>query len=190
MPFIFKEHYISEKELGALREEKVWDSAQSSRDRPPLLPVIVLTFSFFSCLFNYVLLETLTSTLAMDQWAWSPQHAVERMGFITMGAGALGVLVFSMIGRLSEMITPTLTLSPGPLSRRVDERWLLVVLGAGPMLVGRIVMLPIPGLDHPPVNCLSNTSWVADFQECHTDIGPGSHDNNLVRNSQQLTSDS
>ena len=45
-------------------------------------------------MFNYVLLETLTSTLAMDQWAWKPQHAVERMGFITMGAGALGVMVF------------------------------------------------------------------------------------------------
>ena len=60
---------------------------------------MVLTFSYFSCLFNYVLLETLTSTLAMDQWAWSPQQAVERMGFITMGAGLLGVLVFTMIGR-------------------------------------------------------------------------------------------
>ena len=60
---------------------------------------MVLTFSFFSCLFNYVLLETLTSTLAMDQWAWSPQQAVERMGFITMCAGLLGVLVFTMIGR-------------------------------------------------------------------------------------------
>ena len=62
---------------------------------------MVLTFSFFSCLFNYVLLETLTSTLAMDQWAWSPQQAVERMGFITMVAGLLGVLVFTMIGRHS-----------------------------------------------------------------------------------------
>ena len=61
---------------------------------PPLIPVVILIYCNFSFLFNYVLLETLTSTLAMDQWAWSPEHAVERMGFIIMGAGALGVLVF------------------------------------------------------------------------------------------------
>ena len=68
---------------------------------PPLIPVVILIYCNFSFLFNYVLLETLTSTLAMDQWAWKPQHAVERMGFITMGAGLLGVLVFTMIGRHS-----------------------------------------------------------------------------------------
>ena len=64
------------------------------RKLPPMIPVLILIYSNFSFLFNYVLLETLTSTLAMDQWAWKPQHAVERMGFITMGAGALGVMVF------------------------------------------------------------------------------------------------
>ena len=71
------------------------------RKLPPLVPVLILIYSNFSFLFNYVLLETLTSTLAMDQWAWSPQQAVERMGVITMVAGLLGVLVFTMIGRHS-----------------------------------------------------------------------------------------
>ena len=94
LPVVFREHYIAQRELQTLRQEQEVQEKTGERTRPPLLPVMVLTLSFFSCMFNYVLLETLTSTLAMDQWAWKPQHAVERMGFITMGAGALGVLVF------------------------------------------------------------------------------------------------
>ena len=70
------------------------------------------------------------------------------MGFVTMGAAAVGVVVFSMIG---------------PLSKRFDERLLLVVLGILPMLVGRMVMLPIPGVDHPPVNCFSQADWAPEF---------------------------
>ena len=101
LPMVFRENYIAQRELETLRQQQNVEEKTPERRRPPLLPVIVLTYSFFSCMFNYVLLETLTSTLAMDQWAWSPQHAVERMGFITMGAGLLGVLVFTMIGRHS-----------------------------------------------------------------------------------------
>ena len=48
------------------------------RKIPPLIPVLILIYCNFSFLFNYVLLETLTSTLAMDQWAWKPEAAVRR----------------------------------------------------------------------------------------------------------------
>ena len=94
LPVVFREHYIAQRELQILRQEQEQEVEERTgeRTRPPLRPVIVLTFSFFSCMFNYVLLETLTSTLAMDQWAWKPQHGVERMGFIIMGAGALGMI--------------------------------------------------------------------------------------------------
>ena len=51
------------------------------RKHPCLINVIIIDYQlpteilwFF--LFNYVLLETLTSTLAMDQWAWKPEAAV------------------------------------------------------------------------------------------------------------------
>ena len=60
------------------------------------------------------------------------------MGFITMGAGGLGVLVFSMIG---------------PLSKRFDERLLLLGLGILPMILGRSIMFPFTG-DHAPIDCL------------------------------------
>ena len=72
------------------------------------------------------------------------------MGFVTMGAAAVGVLVFSMIGALSK---------------RFDERWLLLLAGILPMLLGRAVMLPIPGVSHPPVNCNSQAHWAPDFQQ-------------------------
>jgi len=121
---------------------------------PPMLPVIVLIYCYFSFLFNFVLLETLTSTLAMDQWGWDPEAAVENMGFVTMGAAGLGAIVFSMIG---------------PLSKRFDERLLLFVLGIIPMLIGRMIMFPIPSLaPHPPVNCFSNASWIPNFPDCET----------------------
>ena len=74
---------------------------------------------------------------------------------------------------------------PGPLARRVDERVLLVVVGAVPMLLGRLVMLPLPGTDHPPLDCLSNCSWVANFPGC--DLPPEQQDNNLVRDSLAVT---
>ena len=70
------------------------------------------------------------------------------MGFVTMGAAAMGVLVFGMIG---------------PLAKRFDERLLLLVMGILPMLLGRAVMLPIPGVDHPPVNCFSEADWAPEF---------------------------
>ena len=55
---------------------------------PPLVPVVILIYCNFAFLFNFVLLETLSSTLAMDQvmmmmmimimimilqWGWAPQ---------------------------------------------------------------------------------------------------------------------
>ena len=67
-----------------------------------------------------------------------------------MGAGGLGVVMFSLIG---------------PLSKCIDERLLLIVFGIVPMLVGRVIMFPFPGLaDHPPVNCYSTASWLPDFE--------------------------
>ena len=77
LPMVFKENYIAQRELETLRQQNT-EERTAERTRPLLLPVIVLTFSFFSCMFNYVLLETLTSTLAMDQWAWKPETAVRN----------------------------------------------------------------------------------------------------------------
>ena len=121
-----------------------------------MIPVIVLIFCNFAFLKNFVLLETLSSTLAMDQWGWAPQLAVENMGFITMGAGGLGVLVFrfSLVNTLNTHFSLVLVFSMiGPLSKRFDERLLLLCCGILPMIIGRSIMFPFSG-DHPPVDCM------------------------------------
>ena len=41
-------------------------------------------------------------TLAMDQWGWKAEVAIQNMGFIIMGAGGISVIVFAFIGPLSQ----------------------------------------------------------------------------------------
>ena len=48
--------------------------------KPPMIPVVVLIYCNFAFLFNFVLLETLSSTLAMDQWGWSPVVSYKATG--------------------------------------------------------------------------------------------------------------
>ena len=143
------EIFFSDPDVDDKRNSEEEDDLDFS-SRPPTLPVIILIYCNFSFLFNFVLLETLTSTLAMDQWGWKPETAIENMGFITMGAGGLGVIVFSTIG---------------PLSKRFDERTLLMFLGILPMLVGRVIMFPFYG-DHPPVNCIAKPHFSGCQQTC------------------------
>ena len=69
---------------------------------PPLLPIITLIYNYFSFLSNFVLLESIMTPLAMDQWGWEPQVAISNMGFIIMGAGAITLVVFGLIGPLSK----------------------------------------------------------------------------------------
>lgn len=71
----------------------------------------------------------------MDQWGWSREEAVRYLG-ITMAAGGLiGGTCFALIG---------------PLAKRFDERKLLVFAGLVPLVVGKIVVLPM-GREYPPI---------------------------------------
>jgi len=134
------------------------DTADAST-RPPLLPILTLIYNYFSFLCNFVLLETIMTTLAMDQWGWKPQQAITNMGFIIMGAGAISVVVFGLIG---------------PLSKRFDERKLLITCGILPMILGRVIMFPIPGQPNPPIkqtiNCLGDQVWNPEVQACQSPI--------------------
>ena len=50
---------------------------------------------------------------------------------------------------------------------RFDERKLFIICGIIPMIVGRVIMLPIPGqpkLAHQ--DCLNNTVWDGDLGSC------------------------
>jgi len=133
---------IRDPELDFVAKEKK-ESGDEEKKYPPMLPIIVSIYNYFAFLANFVLLETILTKLAMDQWGWSSEDAIARMGYVIMGAGAMSAFVFAGIG---------------PLAKRFDERMLLIVLGIIPMILGRVVMFPIPGRPNPPlkqsVDCL------------------------------------
>ena len=64
----------------------------------------------------------------MDQWGWSRQEAVRYLG-INMACGALvGVTCFAFIG---------------PLAKRFDDRKLLIFVGLIPLIIGKVIILPM-----------------------------------------------
>jgi len=103
----------------------------------PVGPIVACLYNYFSFLCNFVLLETICVKLAMDMWGWSDEEAIANMGWTMMGAGGCTLVVFCLIG---------------PLSKRFDERLLLFLLGIIPMILGRVVMFPIPGQPLPYYN--------------------------------------
>jgi len=130
LPGIFSEHYVAKIEAQRLRTE---DDTQAELDRPDLLAVFSCTLSFFMFLFNFILLETIGTPLCMEQLGWSEQKSITNLG-ILMSAGA----VISMIAYGTIPI----------LTRKIDERKVFMFFGLIPMIIGRVVMIPM-GTDLP-----------------------------------------
>lgn len=81
---------ITEKEaLKALKPDKVssW----------------TLVLAFFVLVFNFVLLETLATSLTMDQFAWSKRQALEYMGALMSVGAVVACITFAMIGPLTKI---------------------------------------------------------------------------------------
>ena len=101
----------NETKLNSILKDLIWLAAQSLYS-PVLvscrhcmstyMQIAVLLYGYFSYLCNFVLLETIMTTLAMDQFGWAPAAAIARMGYIIIGAGAMSILVFGVIGPLSK----------------------------------------------------------------------------------------
>ncbi|XP_039754650.1 major facilitator superfamily domain-containing protein 8 isoform X2 [Pararge aegeria] len=134
LPCCFKEHPI------AAREAMLAHGKQSEKEalqalKPDLVGSWTLVGAFFVLVFNFVLLETLATSLTMDQFAWSKRQALQNMGAL-MSAGALvACLVFALIA---------------PLTRLFEERALL--LWGGFLLTGLASLLCIPwGPGAPPL---------------------------------------
>ena len=71
--------------------------------------------------------------LAIDQWGWTQQDAIFYLGITMAVGGVLSGLCFATIG---------------PLSKKFDERALLLFAGIVPMIVGRVIMFPM-GTEFP-----------------------------------------
>nr|CAD7455789.1 unnamed protein product [Timema tahoe] len=126
LPAIFKERRIAAREAmlkqGVEREEDTWKQTE-----PDYLSTWTLINAFFIIVFNFVLLETLATSLTMDQFAWSKKEALYYMGLV-MSAGAV--------------IACATFLAIGPLCKRFPERKVLLWGGFFLMVVGRILYIP------------------------------------------------
>ena len=84
----------------------------------------------------------LATPLAIDQWGWTEEDAVLYLGIILASGGVLSAFFFGSIG---------------PLSKRIDERLLLILIGITPMLISRLVWYPM-GSEKPP--------YIGNYTEC------------------------
>ena len=73
--------------------------------------------------------------MAMDQWGWTRQEAVQYLGITMAVSGIFGGLCFASIG---------------PLAKRIDERKLLICLGLIPLIASRLVCVPMSSA-YPPM---------------------------------------
>ena len=71
----------------------------------------------------------------MDMWGWSKEEAVRNLS-VTMTIG--GILAAACFGSI------------GPLAKRFDERNLLLFMGIIPMIISRLIYIPM-GSELPPM---------------------------------------
>ena len=64
----------------------------------------------------------------MDMWAWSREETIRYLGITMTVGGVVGASCFGSIG---------------PLAKRIDERNLLIFCGLLPMVIARLIMIPV-----------------------------------------------
>ncbi|XP_014217361.1 major facilitator superfamily domain-containing protein 8-like, partial [Copidosoma floridanum] len=126
LPCCFTERNIAAKEAmrdqGKQSEEETWKSV-----RTDYLAAWSVICAFFVLVFNFVLLETLGTSLTMDQFAWGREDSVFYMGLLMSVGAVISCVVFSGVG---------------PLSKRFDERRVMLWGGFFCMIIGRIIHIP------------------------------------------------
>ncbi|GLV43714.1 Cln7 [Carabus blaptoides fortunei] len=133
LPAVFKEHRIAAKEAmmlqGKVSEEDTWKA-----NKPDYLSSWTLIVAFFVLVFNFMLLETLGTSLTMDQFAWTKSEALYHMG-VLMSVGAFAACA-TFVGI-------------NPLCKYFPERKVMLWGGFFFMVIGRA--LYIPWGNGPPV---------------------------------------
>jgi MFS transporter, ceroid-lipofuscinosis neuronal protein 7 len=71
--------------------------------KPDLVSSWTLIMAFFVLVFNFVLLETLATSLTMDQFAWSKKQALEYMGALMSAGAVLACVTFALISPLTKI---------------------------------------------------------------------------------------
>ena len=72
--------------------------------------------------------------IALDQWGWEEADAVLYIGIVMVAGGVMAGFCYASIG---------------PLSKRFDERLIMLFCGILPMVLGRFIVFPT-GSTYPP----------------------------------------
>ncbi|XP_059622358.1 major facilitator superfamily domain-containing protein 8 [Phlebotomus argentipes] len=146
LPTFFKERRIAAKEVMILQgkgdERETWKSI-----KPDYFSAWTLIVAFFILVFNFVLLETLGTSLTMDQFAWSKMEALSYMGILMSVGAVIACVTFVAIN---------------PLCKRFDERKVLLWGGFFFMVLGRA--LYIPWGSAPPIIAEMGNGTVSDTE--------------------------
>ncbi|XP_032516610.1 major facilitator superfamily domain-containing protein 8 [Danaus plexippus] len=132
LPFFFKEKKIAAREA-MLAHGKETEKEAMKAIKPDYVSSWMLVGAFFVLVFNFVLLETLATSLTMDQFAWNKKQALEYMGALMSAGAIVACVVFALIT---------------PLTKLFEERALL--LWGGFLLTGMASILCIPWGPGPP----------------------------------------
>lgn len=134
LPAIFKEKKIAAKEAMQLQGVETEKETYKGQ-KPDYLSVWTLIVAFFVLVFNFMLLETLGTSLTMDQFAWSKAEALYYMGIIMSVGAIIAIFTFLLIN---------------PLCKFFPEVKVMIWGGFFFMVLGRVLFIPW-GPDSPPI---------------------------------------
>lgn len=153
LPSVFRERRIAAREAmlhqGMESEEDTWKQV-----RPDYVCSWTLISAFFVLVFNFVLLETLGTSLTMDQFAWTKAEALYYMGILMSVGAVVACVTFVAIK---------------PLCKRFEESKVLMWGGFFFMVVGRA--LYIPWGSQPPI--IAEEITVAPWNETYGNTNTG-----------------
>ena len=109
-------------------------SSADDSNTPDLAAVSTCLVCFFILNLNYYVVESLNTALCIEQLGWDEETAITRLGIIMSCVAATAIACSATIV---------------PLGRWLGERWSYLGLGLLPLLLSRIVSLPIPGQGLP-----------------------------------------
>lgn len=125
LPSIFHEHKVAEREA-ALKQAS--SSSQKVESQVPKIAAWSLIVFHFVLVFNFMIMETLGSSVAMDQFAFTKAQAISFMGIMmSIGAG-LSCICFVIIH---------------PLCQRFGEMNVMIWGGFLLMSIGRFFYIPM-----------------------------------------------
>ncbi|CAL4112958.1 unnamed protein product, partial [Meganyctiphanes norvegica] len=128
LTFFFQEYHIAEKEAKYIQQQKSDDEKVGKLPKPDYLAVICVLWTFFVILLVFVLLETIVVPMVIDMYAWRADFAVTVVGIGMSGVAFITLFMFA-IGSI--------------LSKKYDERKVMIFLGLVPTMLSMLIHFPM-----------------------------------------------